>query len=363
MAARQPLFTFLPLVSSLLSFILVLLLLLAGTNNVLSGLYYIKTDTTGFSVSSKLSSSTYLQDLSAVSGADLVGQPSTASSLGLAETYTVLLLTSCAHFPDGAVSCSHPSLSFSFDPRTDLRLDSTSLQGTYPQSLLSALSHHRKTTRFVAPAYILAAALLVLAPLLATLSPPSFPALAAPALSALAALLLLAAAAAAAASSRAVDSAFNAALRETGLSSSTGRPAPAVAVGVAAFALALLAAVVLVVRARRDRRVGGAMQRGGEKKGAGGLLGGRVPWGRHRYAPVDDRVALVGKGGYEGSRHQEGVVFDSSEGGGRHLDDNWAAEDEYSAGGRGIPLKSLGVGVKQRRDMNTAYEPYSSAPS
>lgn len=320
-----------------------------------------QTDTTGFSVSSKLSSSTYLQDLSAVSGADLVGQPSTASSLGLAETYTVLLLTSCAHFPDGAVSCSHPSLSFSFDPRTDLRLDSTSLQGTYPQSLLSALSHHRKTTRFVAPAYILAAALLVLAPLLATLSPAS---LAAPALSAVAALLLLAAAAAAAASSRAVDAAFNTALRETtGLSSSTGRPAPAVAVGFAAFALALLAAVVLVVRARRDRRVGGAVQGGGEKKGVGGLLGGRVPWGRHRYAPVDDRVALVGKGGYEGSRHQEGVVFESSEGGGRHLDDNWAAEDEYSAGGRGIPLKSLGVGVKQRRDMNTAYEPYSSAPS
>jgi hypothetical protein len=42
MAARQPLLTFLPLATSLISLILVLLILLAGTNNTLSSLYYLK---------------------------------------------------------------------------------------------------------------------------------------------------------------------------------------------------------------------------------------------------------------------------------------------------------------------------------
>ena len=383
MAARQPLFNFLPLVFSLLSFVLVLLILLAGTNNALSNLYYLKTDTSSLSIPSKLSSSTFLADLSAVSGADFTGSPATASSLGLAESYTLLLLTSCGHFPTGVV-CDKPRVGFSFDPASHLKLDSTSLQGTFPPALTSALSSYHRTSDFLGTGYIISAALLALTPIAAFLSARHRLAGATAAvLSSLASVLLFASTVAAAVTFRNLNTQLNSALNPSGLRSETGI-AP-VALGFVAFVLALLASVILIIRARnpaaspRGRMVAHSIGTGYNSKssfapeadaGAGATKPGlwrRVPtWTSHRYVQVEKQPALLKTATGVGS--MEGVVVTSPAGTRTRVvegeDDLAAGDDEYSGHGgeaaqRGIPMLSLGN--KRERDVGGAYEPYSGA--
>ncbi|OIW28743.1 hypothetical protein CONLIGDRAFT_703866 [Coniochaeta ligniaria NRRL 30616] len=374
MAARQPLLNFLPLLFSLLSFVLILLILIAGTNNALSTLYYLKTDTTSLSIPSKLSSSTFLTDLSAVSGADFTGSPATSSSLGLAETYTLLILTSCAHFPTSTV-CDRPSIGFAFDPASNLKLDSTSLQGTSPPALISSLSSYRRASPFLADAYVISAALVALAPVAALLGPHSrAAAVAAAVLASLASVFLFAAAVGAVVVFRGLGAQVDAAFGSSGLRSEAG-VAP-VALGFAAFVLALVTAVIFIVRARGPLRPRGrvvATSIGTDVKGGGAGGEGprpglwkRIPtWSQHRYVQVERQPALL-KTSVAGS--MEAVVVTSPAGTRMRAegDDDWAGEDEYAAGGggngagghKGIPMLSLG-GNKRDRDVNTAYEPYS----
>ncbi|KAK3935939.1 putative integral membrane protein [Diplogelasinospora grovesii] len=372
--ARQPLLNFLPSVFSLLSFVLILFVILGGVHNALSQIYYLKTDTTNLSIPSKLANSTFLKDLSTVSGADYVGQPSTTSSLGLATSYTIGLLTSCGHFADGSVSCSPPSIGSSFNPGSDLRLDSTSLQqGSYSQDLLNALSTYSKVSRFLAGAYIVSALLVFAAPLAACCS-----AVLAAVLSTLATVLLLATSIAGVLVFKSVNSAFNANFNNSGLSSSLGT-IPA-ALSFVAFVFSLLVAVVFIIRARDPdagcRRRGPILARSvGGKAGDGTVLGedpysgpgggdkkpglwGRVPtWNRHKYVQVEKQPAIV-RTNVVG--HQEAVAVDGpADDARRRLDDDWAVhDDEYSHGGSNIPLVALG-GNKKTKDVNTAYEPYS----
>lgn len=380
MAARQPLLNFLPAVFSLLSFILTLLVLLAGTNNALSSLYYLKTDTSSLSIPSKLSSSTFLSDLSAVSGADLTGSTATTSSLGLADSYTLLLLASCAHFPSGAV-CERPRVGFSFNPSSDLRLDSTSLQGTFPPALISALSSYHRTSPFLASGYIISAALVALAPIAAGFSGATknrSAGIAAAVLASLAGVLLFGASVAAVVTFRSLDAQINSAFNSSGLRSEVG--VTPVALGFVAFVLALISAVIFVIRARdpvapRGRMVArstGTEYDGGKGTGAEGEEGKkpaglwkRIPtWSKHRYVQVERQPALLKTSGAAGSL--EAVVVTSPAGTRTRAegDDDWVGDDEYSrnGGGRGgmnpgIPMLSLGN--KRERDVGSAYEPYS----
>jgi hypothetical protein len=273
-------------------------------------------------------------------------------------------LSSCAHFPHDAVSCSQPNLAFAFDPRSDLRLDGTSLQGTYPTTFLDAITDHRKATRSIAVAYVLSALLTVLAPVVALFARRARAVgILAAALGCLSALLLLSASIAGIIVTKDLSAEFNAALGESGLSSEVGsRPT---ALSFVAAVLAVVTAAIFINRARDPVGVGAGVYAtgagtGGPKQAKKGGLLSRIPGlGQHRYVPVEKQ--LLARAAAPGQ--QEGVVFDSSSADGRRrLEDDWAAEDEYSAGGRAIPMKALG-GPGRQRDMVIAYEPYSHAQS
>jgi hypothetical protein len=382
MAARQPLLNFLPLLFSLLSFVLILLILLAGTNNALPDLYYLRTDTSSLSVPSKLSSSTFLADLSAVSGADLTGQRATASSLGIAESYTILLLTSCAHFPTSVI-CGKPHVGFSFNPASELRLDSTSLQGTFPPALVSALSSYQRSNPFLANGYIVSAALVALAPVVGSLlgTRHRWAGHAAAALSSLAGGLILASSAAAVVTFRRLDEQINSAFNSSGLHSEVG--VVPVALGFVAFVFSLLTSIILIIRARSPvaprgrmvtRSIGTEYDDSVSKPSGVGSVEGiskrsglwkRMPtWKNHKYVQVEKQPTLLKTTTGVGSL--EAVVV-TSPAGTRTVasgdDDEWDGADEYTGraggGGNGIPMLSLGN--KRERDVGSAYEPYSGS--
>ncbi|KAK3318845.1 SUR7/PalI family-domain-containing protein [Apodospora peruviana] len=405
---RSPTLGFLPGVFCLLAFILILLLLLAGVNNSLTSIYFLKTDASKLSVPSKLADSTFLKDLSAVSGADYVGQPATASSLGIADSYTISLLTACGHFADGTVSCAKPSIGFAFNPGADLRLDGTSLQGSYSDAFLKALSTYSKLTRWLAGSYVASALFLFLAPIAACAS-----ALGGAFVSAIATLVLFAASVAGAVIFKNVNAAFNDNFSASGAGLSSSIGVTPVALSFVAFVFSLIASVLFFLTARRNSKssrrgpslahaVGGkgspsllaedpyAAPTGDttdKKKKSGGFLTNLTSpitagLNKHKYMQVGAQPALV-RTDVQGQRRS--VSADDAER--RRLDDDWAAQDDYSHGGNGqrsrsrsrspapvasaagagggasVPLVTLGgIGNKPTRDMNTAYEPYSSGP-
>ncbi|KAJ9143133.1 hypothetical protein NKR23_g6905 [Pleurostoma richardsiae] len=389
MAGRQSVLNYLPGLFSGLAFGLILLILLPGVNHALLGLYYLKTDTSNLNVPSRLSNSTFLRDLSTVSGADYVGKDATTSSLELGEVYTVYLLTSCAR-TGRSVDCAQARVGFKFDATSDLKLDSTALQGTYDNKYLDALSAYSKLSGFISGAYVLSCALVILTPfiILFTVRFPRAGLLAA-ASSVISALFLLAANTAAMVTFKNVDSTFNAAFNSAGLSSSLGTKI--FALSWVAFAASLFAAIVYVIRAcspdaatRRRHMVARSM---GDKPGASAVItvGGpvrvgddaagtvegatgqkkpgfidRIPtWNRHKYVQVEKQPALVRT---DAAGRERAVVVESPDDVRRRSEDDWAAADEYAnPGGRGIAMKSLAGGNKPRRDMNMAYEPYNSA--
>ena len=339
---------------------------------------------------SKLSNSTFLRDISTVSGTDFVGRDASASTLGLADTYTLHLLTTCAK-TGGNVDCAPPHIGFKFDPRVDLKLESTSIADSFDNDYADALSSYAKVSRFLAAAFILSAMLAAISPIVALLSG-RFPkaGILAAVNSMGATLFLLAGNIAAMISFKNLNDAFNKAFQESGLKSSTG--STLIALSWVAFVFSLLTTVVYFIRSRgggsssRERRAvrsigpagkpGGALVTGaGPIEGAyaeGGALSGigndtypkkpgffgRIPtWNKHQYVQVEKHPALVRTdvGGRE-----EAVVLESPDDVRRHLNDDWnPADDEYA--GRGIAMRNLPAGNKKTRDMNTAYEPYSNA--
>jgi hypothetical protein len=93
-------------------------------------------------VPSTLSNSTFLQDLTTLTHTDFVGQDVSPSALGLADIYTVSLLTLCGNDKTGT-ECTSPHFGFNFNPETDLKLSGTSIQdlleGTLPSYVASFL--------------------------------------------------------------------------------------------------------------------------------------------------------------------------------------------------------------------------------
>ncbi|KAK3687447.1 hypothetical protein B0T22DRAFT_128641 [Podospora appendiculata] len=421
---RRSLLNLLPAFFAFFSYVLILLLLLAGLNNGLTHLCFLKTNTSKLSIPSKLSGSSFLKDLSTVSGTDFVGQNITTTSLGLADLYTTNLLSSCAQFADGSVSCTRASVSFSWDPITALQLDLTSLQGTYSDALIKSISSYSKVSHYIVGSFISSAVLTGIT----TLSTPwaaTFSVVA----SGLATIILLSASIAAAVVFRNLSNALNAEFGASGLSSTPGNTG--IALSFAAFAFSLLAAIILAAHSRanpasrRGRSTSTRSKGGKENSLLGGEEGGddiyakadgastkksgfmdRIPLvNRHKYIQVERQPAIATTD-VEG---QQTAVLSSASSGTRTLnspssgrqtiDSDWTARDEYSHGNARMsvsepesdaepdpdpepaahpppklkseapkititsidaPLLPLG-GNSQTRDMNAAYEPFSNS--
>ncbi|KAH8900249.1 hypothetical protein GQ53DRAFT_212656 [Thozetella sp. PMI_491] len=390
--ARSGWSAFLPTLFTLISIVLAIIVLAAGVHNQLSQIYYLKVETKGLSAPSKLSNSTFLADLSTVSGTDFVGANTTAQTLGLADSYTITLLTSCAHF-DGisGVLCLSPSLGFSFNPATDLRLESTSLQESFSKELLDALSNYSKVSRFLALGYVVGVVLLALGTMSDWFSHRSLAAgIFASFFGLISTILFFAASVTAVVVFKKVSDSYNDSLNSHGLSSSLGYIP--VGLGFAAFLFALFSTSAFAVHAkgssssgqgRRGYRNAGGMSRGlvtgadpleaeplsgprgpAQKPG----LWGRMPtWNRHTYVQVEKQGAL----GRNDLHAQRAVVVDSEhdvpeEAVRRRLDNDWAAHDDYShAPSHGpdsqssIPMLTLGSNNRSL-DQDTAYEPFKS---
>lgn len=179
---------------------------------------------------------------------------------------------------------------------------------------------------------------------------------------------------------RGLDTQINAAFAQSGLRSTLGvKP---VALGFIAFALVLLTAITFVIRARSPARprarvvarsVGTEYDTKGVAGGPEGDEGGaatgnagpkpglwkRIPtWKNHKYVQVEKQPSLLRT---DVPGHQEAVIVTSPSGTQKRAEgdrDDWAAEDEYTAGGRAIPMLSIG-GNKREKNMDTSYEPYS----
>ncbi|KAI0396745.1 SUR7/PalI family-domain-containing protein [Xylariaceae sp. FL0594] len=148
-----------PIFASLLSLLFTLTVLLSGTGGRSPATFV---DVTNLVIPAKLSSSKLLQDLSMISGSDLVGNERTRQSLGLAQTYSVSLLTVCGRHEDGSTTCYPARVGFAFDPLSDLHIGSLVNQGTLPSpSFFSQLRKYAAASTFASVAYILSSLLIV----------------------------------------------------------------------------------------------------------------------------------------------------------------------------------------------------------
>ncbi|KAI1114413.1 SUR7/PalI family-domain-containing protein [Nemania sp. NC0429] len=292
------------IVLSLISLILILINLLSGVGGHLLG-SYITTDTTDLAIPAKLGSSVFLQDLSRITGNNLVGQDRTRESLGLSSTYRISLLTACGQ-DGGSTTCYAPRVGFTFDPSLDLKLVGTAAQGALSTAYYDQLHTYAAVSTFVAVAYIVASFLTVLTCIALVVSRRFARAAAISRInSGIVAILVLAATIASIVTFVKVRDAFNTALGEIGVKTTIS--ASALALSAAASVASLLAFVlVLLIRPAtsssygqsygRDKGVGGMggadeaglMSQKPRAAGVGvGILERVQTWNRPRYAQLD----------------------------------------------------------------------------
>ncbi|KAM0271620.1 hypothetical protein ACHAQH_009047 [Verticillium albo-atrum] len=391
---RRPILSALPFVFSLIAAILAIIVLVAGSRaNVLDELSFFKVDTSNFDIKSKLSGSTYLQDLTDLSGVDLVGQDVTTESLGLARTYTVSLLGSCSHSSD-STSCTSPRVGYVFDPVSILKLDTTAVAGLTTDDIDDALSKYERISRFLAFAYMASIIFVVLGPIFGALgSRIRIIGFAGVFLAWLAAALLLAASATGQYIYLNLSKAIDSDLEPVGIDSDFGL---LLVPSWLAFGFALLAAIFTSLRPRSNTaqrhpdlafdtksRSGPSGYIAGpadEPAGPGaGFLNRVQTWGRQKYVGIgkqpalehdgarsvpraagarsgdvsDDEEHLVPRdqGGMYGSR-RDSLQFEP-----RPLPSTASSDDGY--GGQG-DIAMMSLDNKGQKDLNTAYEPYSS---
>ncbi|KAI8286490.1 hypothetical protein K4K60_000357 [Colletotrichum sp. SAR11_57] len=303
-------------------------------------------DATNLNIPAKLGGSQYLQDLSRVSGADLVGQDATPATLQIFDVYYVTLL-----------------VGYWFDPRSDLKLDATSIAGSFSGNLNNALNSYAKTSSFFGVAYIFAFVLAILAPIVSVISGRCGRAgFAGVVLSAMATICLLAASIAATVIFKKVDDAIKENFNDIGISSALGLLFVPTWIAVA---FSLLASVLMGIKTRNPRPPKGptsGMITGGRDIKSGNVQGG-VPrpltllkrvqtWGQHKY------VNIGGGGG--------GGQFANTRGGDGEFDDDTALigrryspeldpkQEQESTSIAMVPLDHKGS-----KDMNQAYESYT----
>lgn len=367
-----------------LSTILILLVLIAGANkHVLVDWFFLKVNptsvpicactdsskanTAALSVQSKLSNSTYLKDISKVSGNDLVGSNATAASLSIGNWTTISLFTSCTD-ANNTISCTPPHFGFDFNPSTGLKLDTTGLQGS---SALNSITGYAGLSKFLGIAYILALLFTVLTKGLNLLSccvPRAI--VASVTTSILATIALLAASSAALAVFTNLKGKFNTALLSAGIKTALGNKL--FIISWIATALMFLNTIMLCVSYRHNKQgrkqrgmargVGVIDHSGMDKSGVGTevfaapkrtrtlqLLKKVGTWRPgQKYQQIEKQPAV------RGIPDDEDILNRRGFGGGEDEDDDEVELVRNST--RGIPLQPFGNA--QTKDVTSAYEPF-----
>lgn len=306
-----------------------------------------------------------------------MGQDASASSLALAKTYTVHLLTSCAS-DDSDTTCTKPRIGFHFDPAKDLKLESTSI-------VEPDLKAYPATSSFLGVAYIFSLILNIFSIIFTLVRGNKFPraGLISAIFSSLSTLFLFAADIAALVTYKKLKSDFDDSFSSFGIETSLGRKLFILSWVADIFSLATT--IYLIIRARRP--VQGSQK--GQKysdfpKGGADVLvtGGTDPAPsalKLKKASFLSRVPFLGsRGKYQQinkqSGKQSGVTMFDRERAVDH-DNDWdplvrREEEEESFvpdGHRGIAMQLLPGGksepspkgpVKNIKDISTAYEPY-----
>lgn len=313
----------------IIAFILILFILVSGnSSSMIQGFYYLKTDTSDFRIPSNLANATFLREISEVSGIDLVGSDATtSSSLGLADEYTVSLLSSCGIYPGNEVSCSSPEIGYAFEPEEDLNLSSTGLT-------LSSIFSYAKLSRFLGGAYIVSSVLIILAPITSFLTG-RWPraAIFGVILATVTAILLTAASIAAVVVFPRTRDSYNDHLRDAGIVTHVGKNS-FIATWVATV-FAFLCAITLMVRARAAKYASFGRSSGGSAGGRG-LKGFLITGSGH-----DDTKGLI--------TGQESIAFTK------------LRESGSDEGTEMHPVRPKWQDEQDRHKHSpSAYEPYSS---
>ncbi|KAI1486655.1 SUR7/PalI family-domain-containing protein [Biscogniauxia mediterranea] len=154
------------LVLLLLTLIFSMVILLSGVNNKdLGG--FLKIDTGHLDASSKLSISEFLDEISEISNSDYHRHQKRGDDDDdddddndddddddqLPTSYSLTLLTLCAHDADGTTSCAEPRIGFSFDPESHLDLDTTDYE-EFSEEYNQQLHMYSNISMFLSVAYI-----------------------------------------------------------------------------------------------------------------------------------------------------------------------------------------------------------------
>ncbi|KAJ0271620.1 hypothetical protein COL940_010930 [Colletotrichum noveboracense] len=323
-------------------------------------LSFLRVDATNLNIPAKLGGSQYLQDLSRVSGADLVGQDATPATLHIFDVYYITLLGSCGHINDVTV-CTTRLVGYWFDPRSDLKLDATSIAGTFSGNLNDALNSYAKTSSFFGVAYIFAFVLTILAPIVSVISGRCGRAgFAGVVLSAMATICLLAASIAATVIFKKVDDAINEDFNDIGISSALGLLFVPTWI---ALAFSLLASVLMGIKTHNPRAPKGpisGMITGGRDIKSGNVQGG-VPrpltllkrvqtWGQHKYVHIGG-----GGGQFANTRAGDGEFDDDTALIGRRYSPELDPKQEQES----TSIAMVPLDHKGSKDMNQAYESYT----
>lgn len=348
-------------------------------------LIFQKTSTAELDVKSALQGSSFLQDLSTLTGVDLVGSEATASSLGLADSYTVSLFSSCAQAGtsgDSETKCSPSEFGYHFNPIKDLKLDTTGIEGTLGKDFLPSISYGT-AARAIAITFILALTL-ALATMTLNLMCCCFPSLvfASMMTSVFGTLFQAAGAAASIAIFTNIKKNFNAELESAGIKTSLGNNL--FIASWISFGLLFVNSILLVMTYRRHKVVKrrgtgrgrsiidhtGMEQKGGDmNKGFGPpkrtrtiqLIKNHLPGfgGKQKYTQIEKQSGVRSITVTDHDTDRDVLVKKGFGGGEDEHDDE---RDELVRGStRGIPMHSVGGKSGGTKAVETGYEPFRHA--
>ncbi|KAI1131306.1 SUR7/PalI family-domain-containing protein [Nemania abortiva] len=299
------------IILSLISLLFTLITLLSGVGGHTTA-SYLTIDTTNINIPAKLGSSVFLQDLSTISGSDLVGQVGTRQTLGLPATYSVSLLTACGSNDDASTTCDTPRVGFTLNPGSDLKLDGSATQGTLSSAYYNELHTYAAVSTFTAVAYILSSILTILSCLTIVLSRHFERAILIGRVSSgIATLLVLTATIASIVTFIKVRDAFNSAFGDVGVKTTVNSRAFALSAAATVVSIGAFVLVLFIRPAGSGYRgsyrqekgvVGGAagvdeaglMSREPRAAGVGpGFLGRMPTWNRTRYTQLDGKKSNI----------------------------------------------------------------------
>lgn len=344
-----------------------------------------KTSTAELDIKSALQGSTFLQELTALTGVDLVGTEATASSLGLADSYTVSLFSSCAKAGtsgDSATKCSPSQFGYHFNPIADLKLDTIGIEGSLAPGFLPSISYGA-AARAIAITFVLSLAL-ALATMTLNLMCCLYPRLVFISMitSILATILQLAGAATSIAIFSNIKKNFNAELESSGIKTSLGNNL--FIASWISFGLLFVNSILLVFTHRRNKVVkrrgagrgrslidhNGLDQKGGDQNKAFAppkrtrtiqLIKNHLPGfgGKQKYTQIEKQAGVRSITVTDHDTDRDVLVKKGFGGGEDEHDDE---RDELVRGStRGIPMHVVGGRSGGTKVVETGYEPFRHA--